>query len=132
MSSLVFGCMLLLTTHALGQATASSASVIPCSVRIRNLAAQDYDPASEFLLRGIVTEARAGLLKVRLPVGVVRIHLGTPLAPPVALGHRVEILASRQQDEQGQWFTAREVRTGSGTFVLRDPRGVRLPVAGYR
>jgi hypothetical protein len=101
-------------------------------VRIRNLATTDYDPATEFLLRGIVTEARAGLLRVRLPVGVVRIHLGTPLAPPVAVGHRVEILASRQQDEQGQWFTAREVRTGAGTFVLRDPRGALLPVVSYQ
>jgi hypothetical protein len=114
----------LIATPVLAQAAAHSATV-PCSVRIRPVAAADYDPSSEFTLRGTVTESQAGQLKLRLPFGVVRIQVGTAFpSGTVAVGQVVEVLASKRQDDQGQRFVAREVRHPGGTTVLRDAQGV--------
>lgn len=118
-------CVALSVTHLLGQVTSKAAGFVPCSVRIRPMAAAGYDPGSEMLLRGTVASAKDGILKVRLPFGVVQIQVGPDLDnSPVDRGQVVEVLASRRQDDHGQWFVAREVRTETSTLVLRDARGV--------
>jgi hypothetical protein len=97
-------------------------------VRIRPIAAADYDPARELTLRGTVLEAREGMLKVRLPVGHVRVQVGSVLTSgAVDVGQVIEVIASRWQDEGGQRFIAREVHTAEHTFILRDARGVPVP-----
>lgn len=101
---------------------------LPCTVRIRPLAAADYDPGSEVALHGEVTFAGEGLLKVRLACGVVRVEVGRSIAWDGSLvGQTVDVLAARRQDDQGQRFLARELRTAGGTWILRDRRGVPLP-----
>jgi len=123
--TLLLLCTVLPSTHLLGQVTGKAAGFVPCSVRIRPMAAAGYDPGSEMLLRGTVTDAKDGILKLRLPYGVVRIQVGLALeSVTVDAGQAVEVLASRRQDDHGQWFVAREVRTGASTLVLRDARGV--------
>jgi len=115
----------LAVTHLLGQGTTKAAGFVPCSVRICSVAAEGYDPGSEMLLRGTVTDAKDGILKVRLPFGVVHIQVGTALnGTSMGTGQAVEVLASRRQDDRSQWFVAREIRTGTSTLVLRDARGV--------
>ncbi len=116
--------LLLFAIPALAQVTASSGAV-PCSVRIRPIAAADYDPASEFTLQGTVIAVLDGALKLRLPFGVIRVQVGQALRHgTLAVGETIEVLASRRQDDAGQRFVAREVRTASGTVVLRDAQGV--------
>jgi hypothetical protein len=89
------------------------------------MSAAGYDPSSELVLRGTVSESRGGFLKVRLPFGVVRIEVGQAMSDSaISLGQTVEVIACKRQNDQGQWFVAREVRTAAGTLVLRDPRGV--------
>lgn len=118
-------CAAVSATGLFGQATAATAGSVPCSVRIRPKVAADYDPGSEMLLRGPVTSARDGILKVRLPFGVVHIQVGTALdGASLGPGQVVEVLASKRQDDRSQWFVAREVRSGPSTLVLRDSRGV--------
>jgi len=115
----------LLATPAWPQATSRAGVLAPVSVRIRSPLAADYDPSSEFTLEGTVLEARAGVLRLRLPMGVVRILLGATLAPgAVRPGQLVAVLAARAQDEHSQWFVARELRRAEGVLVLRDARGV--------
>jgi hypothetical protein len=89
------------------------------------MSAAGYDPSSELVLRGTVSESRDGFLKVRLPFGVVRIEVGQAMSDfAIGLGQTVEVTACKRQNDQGQWFVAREVCTAAGTIVLRDPRGV--------
>jgi len=110
------------------QATMTTRVLVPSTVRIRPMAAAEYDPAGELTLRGTVLEARAGILKVRLPMGLVRVQVGAPLTNGVVgVGQVIEVIASRWQDEGGQRFIAREVHTAAGTFILRDARGVPVP-----
>jgi hypothetical protein len=123
--TLLLLCAVLPSSHLLGQVTSKAAGFVPCSVRIRPMAAAGYDPGSEMLLSGTVTDAKDGILKLRLPYGVVRIQVGLALeSVSVDAGQAVEVLASKRQDDHGQWFVAREVRTGASTLVLRDARGV--------
>jgi len=110
------------------QAGGNSGVHIPCAVRIRPIAAAEYDPAGELTLRGTVLEAREGILKVRLSMGQVRVQVGPLLTSgAVAVGQIIEVIASRWQDEGGQRLIAREVHTATSTFVLRDARGVPVP-----
>jgi hypothetical protein len=123
--TLLLLCAALPVTHLLGQVTVMAAGRVPCLVRIRPMAAAGYDPGSEMLLRGTVTGAKDGILKVRLPFGVVRIQVGPALdTSPADIGQVVEVLASRCQDDRDQWFVARKVHLGTSTLVLRDARGV--------
>ena len=115
----------LLATPAWAQATSHASVLVPCSVRIRSPLAADYDPASEFTLEGTVVAAQGGVLKLRLPLGVVRILVGSAFPPDaVHLGQSVAVVAARTQDDHSQWFVAREVRRAEGTLVLRDAEGV--------
>ena len=109
------------------QAAGPSCIAVPCSVRIRSFKTADYDPASEFTLSGTVVDCQNGVLRLRLSVGVVRVHLGTAFPRDLmAKGLAVEILASRGQDEQRQWFVAREVRFAGKVMTLRTAQG--LPI----
>lgn len=118
-------CAAISATGLSGQVTATAAGFVPCSVRIRPKPAADYDPGSEMLLRGSVASAKDGVLKMRLPFGVVHIQVGTALdGACLDMGQAVEVLASRRQDDRSQWFVAREVRGGIRPLVLRDSQGV--------
>jgi len=116
--------LVLLAFPAMAQATFHSVQV-PCSVRIRSPLAADYDPGSEFTLEGTVLAAHGGVLNLRLPMGVVKVRVGSAFPPDaVRPGQTVVVLAARTQDDHSQWFVAREVRRAEGTLVLRDAQGV--------
>jgi len=116
----------LILTPTLSQAQAArSSATATCTVRIRPLAAADYDPSSEVVLRGTVVDIQGSTLRLRLACGTVRVEVGTALASlSVAPGQAVEITGAKRQDERGQRFLARELRAGSRVLVLRDADGV--------
>jgi len=117
--------LILTSTLVQAQAPARSSAVATCTVRIRPLAAADYDPSAEVVLRGTVVEIQGSTLRLRLACGTVRVELGTTLAAgSVALGQAVEITGAKRQDDLGQRFLARELRAGSQVLVLRDTDGV--------
>jgi hypothetical protein len=123
MGSILFLTLLLAVTPALAQASAHAS--VPCAVRIRSKASADYNPASEFLLKGKVSEAGNGILKLRLPFGVVRIQVGSSFhGDSLTIGQEVEVVASSWQDDLGQHVVGREIRHGGGILVLRDAQGV--------
>ncbi len=114
----------LLAAPALAQATAT----IPISVHIRSRAAGGYEPSSELLLRGRVIGRDQGLFLVRITAGVVRVNAGAWHGPePRDAEASLEIIAARHQENGRQTFLAREIRTASGTVVLRDTQGMPLP-----
>ena len=120
----LFLTLALIAAPALAQAPSASAS-ISCSVRIRPIAAADYNPSSELTLRGTVAEVRPGIVLLRLPYGLVRVQVGARLQESTpAVGQSVEVVASKWQDDQGQRFVARELRFNGSTLVLRDAQGV--------
>ena len=69
-----------------------------------------------------------GLFLVRIAAGVVRVDAGAWAGPePRDAEISLEILAARHQENGRQTFLAREIRTASGTVLLRDAQGVPLP-----
>ena len=119
---------LLLATLLAGPAWAQATASIPISVHIRSHAAGGYEPSSELLLRGRVIGRDQGLFLVRIAAGVVRVNAGAwPGPEPRDAKASLEILAARRQENGRQIFLAREIRTASGTVVLRDTQGVPLP-----
>jgi hypothetical protein len=115
----------LLATPVWAQATAHATVLVPCSVRVRSPLAADYDPASEFTLEGMVLAAQGGVIKLLLPMGVVRILVGSAFPPDaVRPGQTVAVLGARTQDDHSQWFVAREIRRAESTLILRDAQGV--------
>ena len=124
--TLLLSLVLILTpTLIQAQAPARSSATATCTARIRPLAAADYDPSSEVVLAGTVVEIQGSTLRLRLACGTVRVELGSSLsAATLTLGQAVTITGCKRQNESGQRFLAREVRTGSQVLVLRDADGV--------
>ena len=119
---------LLLATLLAGPAWAQATASIPISVHIRSHVAGGYEPSSELLLRGRVIGRDQGLFLVRIAAGVVRVDAGAWAGPePRDAEISLEILAARHQENGRQTFLAREIRTASGTVLLRDAQGVPLP-----
>ena len=110
---------LMTMTPLMGQASAT----VACTVRIRPQAAAGYDPSTELVLRGTVAAARAGSLRLGLGFGTVTVDFGS-VVPAAQAGDVVEVTVSRRQDDRGQRFVARSLRTASGEQLLRDAQGV--------
>ena len=84
--------------------------------------------ADDITVRGRVIGRDQGLFLVRIAAGVVRVNAGAwPGPEPRDAKASLEILAARRQENGRQIFLAREIRTASGTVVLRDTQGVPLP-----
>jgi hypothetical protein len=116
--------VLVLSTMAPLMAQAAPQTIaVPCAVRIRPRAAADYDPSSELVLAGTVIAAQPGSLRLQLGYGTVRVDLGGAV-PAVVVGQDVAVTVSRLQDDLGQRFVARELRSGEVDQVLRDAEGV--------
>jgi len=125
MGSIVFLTLTLVLAVTPAMAQASARVSVPCAVRIRSMASADYNPAGEFLLKGKVSEVENGILKLRLPFGVVRIQVGRAFkGETLAIGQEVEVVASAWQDDLGQHVVGREIRHGGDLLVLRDAQGV--------
>lgn len=111
-----------------GPVQAQATVGVPCAVRIRPLAAADYDPSTEVLLRGRVIGRENGLILLRITAGIVRVDAGAwGGSAPYEAASTVEILASKRQEGGHQRFLAREIRQDSGSVMIRDARGVPLP-----
>ncbi len=104
---------------------------VACAVRLLPRASAGYDLSLERHLQGQVESMEAGVLRLRLKAGLVRVELGPSerLGGPVA-GTPVAVIASLRMVDGRQHLVAREVREvsqGGQRWVFRDERGVPVP-----
>ena len=101
----------------------SATATASVSARIVPRSALDYDLSNEVLLQGQVVTREPGIIVA----GTVRVDTGawagSELLRP---GTRIEVVASRRQEDGHQRFVAREIRYSGGAVVLRDAQGVPL------
>jgi len=97
------------------------------AVRIRPLAAADYDLSSEVTLRGVVEGWEGGAIRLRLAAGFLRVDTGVlDTSGLLEAGAAIEVLASRRVVDGRQQFLAREIQHAGGVLRLRDASGVPL------
>jgi len=97
------------------------------SARIVPRSALDYDLSNEVLLQGQVVTREPGIIVLRLTAGTVRVDTGSWAGSELLRpGTRIEVVASRRQEDGHQRFVAREIRYSGGAAVLRDAQGVPL------
>ena len=111
------------------QPGASAFSVtVPSSVRIRSRAAADYDPSRELVLQGRVEAIEFGVMRLRLPAGLVKVELGAQaVSGLLPLGSQVAVVASLRILEGRQHLVARELSWQGQSWTLRDAQGVPVP-----
>jgi hypothetical protein len=109
-------------------AKAQSTCSASIAVRIRPLAAADYDLSSEVTLHGVVEGWEGGAIRLRLTAGVLRVDTGTlDTSALLEAGTAIKVLASRHMVDGRQKFLAREIQHAGGVLTLRDALGVPQP-----
>lgn len=122
------GLLLALAGGSASAVRAQSTRSASCTVRIRPLAAADYDLSSEVAFRGVVEGWEGRSIKVRLAAGLLRVNTGErDTSGLFEAGTTIEVLASRRVVDGHQQFLAREIQHAGRVLRLRDALGVPLP-----